>query len=70
MVAKHTKRLCQVRHLGRGVQARGIEVPAKGSGVRVKGTEVLAKGIGINGWDTGVFTKCNFGIGQESGHVD
>ena len=70
MEATHTKRLCRVRRLDRGVQARGIEVPAKESGARAKGTEVLVKVIGIDGWDTGLFTKCNFGMGQESGHVD
>jgi len=49
MEATHTKRLCRVRRLDRGVQARGIEVPAKESGARAKGTEVPVKVIGTDG---------------------
>jgi hypothetical protein len=67
MGAKHIKQLCRARRLGRGVRARGIEVPVKRSGVRAKGIGVQVKKTGFDGMGFWRFQNCNIGIGAWDG---
>jgi hypothetical protein len=63
MEARHISQSCRVKHLDRGVQTRGIEVPAKASGVRVKGIGVLVRETDIDALGLGRSQVCNIGIG-------